>query len=66
MKRVGLEKEVLDDSDSLKSLAHPSVVPHFCGFSEAACCASFVAYVVCASSAAPAFNVDGFALALAH
>ncbi len=57
---------VLDDSYSLKCLAHPSVVPHLCGFAKAACRAAFVSYVVCSSSAASAFDVYGFALAFAH
>ena len=56
----------LYDSYSLESLSHPSVMPHGCGFAVAASCATFMAYVVCASSAAPAFYVNGFALALAH
>ena len=56
----------LDDSYSLKSLPHPAVMSDFFGFSEAACAAVFVAYMVCASSAASAFDVDGFALPLAH
>jgi hypothetical protein len=41
-------------------------MPDFFGFSEAACAAVFVAYVVCTSSATTAFDVDSFALPLAH
>jgi len=41
-------------------------MPHFSGFAETACRASFVADMVCSSSATPAFYVDGFALPLAH
>lgn len=62
----GLWNLGLDDSYSLKSLAHPAVMPDFFGFSEAACAAVLIAYVVCASSATTAFDVDGFALPLAH
>jgi hypothetical protein len=46
-------------------LGLPLVVADGCGFAVAACCTSFVAYVVCASAAASAHDVDGFALALA-
>jgi hypothetical protein len=56
----------LDDSYPLKSLAHPTVMPDFLSFSEAACTAVLIAYVVSPSSAASAFDVDGFALPLAH
>jgi hypothetical protein len=41
-------------------------MPYFFGFSEAACTAVLIAYMVRASSAASAFDVDGFALPLTH
>ncbi len=56
----------LDDSYALKSLSLPSIMSNFCGFAVAASCTTLMAHVVCSSSAAPAFNVDSFALALAH
>ena len=59
-------KRGLDDSYSLQCLALPGIMSDFCGFSVSACCASFVAHVVCASSAAAAFDVDNAACAFAH
>jgi hypothetical protein len=41
-------------------------MPNSFSFAETAGCTPFIANVVCPSSAAPAFNVDNFALALAH
>ena len=57
---------ILDDSDSLKSLAHPTVVSHGSLFSVTACSTMLISHVVSSSSAAPTFNVNNFALALAH
>jgi hypothetical protein len=36
------------------------------GFAVTASCTAFMAHMVCASSAAPAFDMFSFALALAH
>src|SRR5208283_2225792 len=41
-------------------------MPHGRGFAVAACSATLLAYVVCASSASSAFYVNDFALAFAH
>ena len=57
---------VLDYAYSLKSLTHPSIMSHGCGFAITACSTTLVTYMVCSSSAAPTFNMDSFALALAH
>ena len=56
----------LASSLSLQSLGLPLVMSNGCGFAETASRTTFVSNVVCTSAAAPAHDVHGFALALAH
>jgi hypothetical protein len=56
----------LADSLSLQSLGSPIVPSNSGGFSETASRTTFMSYVVCASAAAPAHDMDSFALALTH
>jgi hypothetical protein len=56
----------LEDSLSLQSLRSPVVASDGCLFAKTACRTAFVPYVVCASAAASAHDVDSLALALTH
>ncbi len=56
----------LADSYSLQRLSHPIVTTHGLLLAKATCCTTLMSYVVCTSAAAPAFDMDSFALALTH
>jgi hypothetical protein len=70
--RINYEKSAslfgmnLNYSLSCQSLCLPQVTSDGCGFPVAACRAPLVAHMISSSAAAPAFNVNSFALAFAH
>lgn len=58
--RIDGEEKFLEYSLPLKGFRLPAVFSDFGGFAVAACCASFVSYVIGSSAAASTSDVDDF------